>query len=74
MFITNIKQGADSFNKFRGRLLYAEVRDNNDELVCSATLDFILQSFFERQDEVVNYKEAFLKYLNFNDKMIKQIP
>ena len=71
MFITDIKKGADSFNEFRGRILYATVRDNSDELVCSATLEFILRVFFDRQDEVVNYKEALIKYLDFNDEMIR---
>ena len=73
MFITKIKQGAGTFHEFRGRLLYAEVRDNNDELVCSATLEFILRAFFDRQNEVHNYKEALMKYLDFNDKMIRHV-
>ena len=54
MFITDIKKGADSFKEYRGRILYATVRDNSDELVCSATLEFILRAFFDRQNEVVD--------------------
>ena len=73
MFITKIRQGTESFHEFKGRLLYAEVRNKNDELVCSATLEFILRAFFDRQNEVLNYKEALNKYLDFNDKMIRHV-
>lgn len=73
MFITKIRQGAKSFHEYRGRLLYAEVRDNNNELVCCATLEFILRTYFNRQNEVRNYKEALFKYFNFNDEMIKNV-
>ena len=73
MFITDIKKGAESFKEFRGRILYAKVKNNSDELVCSATLGFILKTFYDRQDEVVNYKEALNKYLDFNDEMIQCI-
>lgn len=73
MFITNIKQGAETFNEFKWRLLYAEVRDKNAELICSATLEFILRTFFDRQNEVYNYKEALYKYIDFNDEMIRNV-
>ena len=71
MFITEIKQGAESFSEFRGRILYAVVKHNSDKLVCSATLEFILRAYFDKQTEIANYKEALIKYLDFNNRMIK---
>ena len=73
MFITKIKPGANSFSEYNGRILYAVVRDNSDNLVCSATLDFILRAYFDKQTEIANYKEALIKYLDFNDRMIKHV-
>jgi hypothetical protein len=73
MFITNIKQGADTYSKYMGRILYAEVRNNEDKIICSATLDFILTDFFDRQSEIQNYKESLMRYINFNNVMIKHV-
>jgi len=74
MFITNIKPGANTYNDYKGRLLYAEVRENDDSLVCFAALEFILQAFFDRQEKVSNYKEALFRYIDFNNEMIESIP
>ncbi len=71
MFITGINKGADSFSEFRGRILYAVVKDNSDRLVCSATLEFILRTYFDEQTKIANYKEALIRYLDFNNRMTK---
>lgn len=73
MFITDIKRGADTFSEFRGRILYAVVKDNSDNLLCSATLEYILRAYFDKQAEIANYKEALIKYLDFNDRMIEHV-
>lgn len=73
MFITGIKAGTDSFHEYRGRVIYAELRDNSDNLIVSATLEYILRAFFDRKAEIQNYKEALIRYFDFTDKMIKNV-
>ncbi len=73
VFITEIRPGSDSYKDFRGRILYAVARDFNNRMQCSATLGFILERYLTRQELVVNYKEAFIEYLNFNDEMVKNV-
>ena len=70
MQIINVKRGANSFNEFKGRILYAEVVDKSGSLVCSATLDFILKVFYNRQDEIENYEDALSTFIDFNEELI----
>jgi hypothetical protein len=64
--IVDIKPGDNSFSTYRGRILYARIEDMNGELYGSATLDFILRVEYDNRDQVINYKEALLKYLDFS--------
>lgn len=69
MTITEIRPGAESFTEFRGRILYARVV-KGDEVFCLATLEFILQVYFDRQEKVTNYWEALKKYIDFNNRLV----
>ena len=62
MFITNIKECIDK------KWMYAIIKDNNDKLLCSATLGFILQEYYGQRNMVYNYKEALMKYIKHNEK------
>ena len=73
MGIVNIRKGADTYSEYRGRMLYAEVRDCSDKLVCSATLEFILLAYYKIKHKVTNYEEALIEYIKFNDEMIKHV-
>lgn len=48
--ITDIRRGEESQN--RGHLIYAFLRDKNNEIIISATLDYIQDALFERMDRV----------------------
>jgi len=52
--------------------LYAELREY-DELVCSATLDYVLKTYYHKAGEIQNYKEALIKYIDFNNELILYI-
>lgn len=46
-YITNIHRGRGNKSIF----VYAELRDENDELIISATLDYITKEFIKRMDK-----------------------
>lgn len=67
MFITNIRQGYE--NEYREKILYAELRNKDNSLEISATLDHILLAVVERNLDVYNFKEAFRKYIDFQEQL-----
>lgn len=69
--IINIEKGAESFGEYRGRLLYAHLVDANERLICSATLDYILNNFQTRKGIVSNYQEAYDTLLSFSKEIQK---
>ena len=68
MFITNVQKGE---GEYRSKILYAELRDNNDKLVCSATLNFILTIHYDIKSEIVNYKEMLIRQFKHYDEILK---
>lgn len=70
-FVKDFETGkTDPYKKM---ILYAVVVDENDELQCSATVDFILEMYYERRDQVVNYRETLIKYIRHNEKLRKEL-
>jgi hypothetical protein len=73
LIITNILVGSTNIKEYRGKLQYAKVEDIRGNLVCSATLEYILKAYYERKEQICNYKEALFEYIEFYDNLIKTI-
>lgn len=67
MFITNIRPGYK--NEYRKKILYAELREKDDSIQIMATLEHILLAIIERNLDVYNFKEAFRKYIDFQEQL-----
>lgn len=63
-FVKNFTLGNDPYKRL---ILYAEVVDAKDQLICSATVEFILSMYYDRANQVVNYKQTLEKYIDHNN-------
>lgn len=69
--IVNIRPG--TIEEGRHIYLYAEVHEEGtNQLICTATLDYILQTRVG-QEQVVNYADALEAYIEFNNKLVKRL-
>jgi len=70
MKICNIHQGGKDFTTSNGRLQYAELVSDG-HVICNATLEFIIQIYADRRDQIENYFESVMEYVKFNNNLVR---